>query len=167
MTRTILALIAAATLSAQQPAKRFVAFTVSDPLNRFVLGLDRDTFEIVQAGARVPITSFVEADSPIVIAVVSDRRVDGSLIQASSIPEALTQLAASNSPRKGLIIANGADAAAIPAGIQVMRAEPSAIEKAVVELRSQYVVHFESESANFEVVIKQPRGLPALRANRN
>lgn len=164
MTRTIFALAFAATLSAQQ---RVVAFTVTDPLNRLVLGLDRHNFEIVAAGARVPIASFVQADSPIAIAVVSDRRVDASLIQAPSIADALTQLAASSAPRKGLIIANGATDTAIPTGVQVLRVDASAIDKAVVELRNQYVVTIESAPANFDVVIKQPRGLPALRANRN
>jgi len=167
MTRTILALAIASTLFAQAPAKRMVAFTVTDPLNRFVLGLDRGNFEIVESGAPVRITSFAVADSPIAIAVVSDRPVEGALIHAPSVAEALAQLAASSSPRKGLIIANGADGTAIPAGIQVLRVDASAIDKAVVELRSQYVVQFESASANFDVVIKQPRGLPALRANRN
>lgn len=164
MTRTIFALAFAVTLSAQQ---RIVAFTVTDPLNRFVLGLDRDNFEIVAAGVRVPVTTFIEADSRIAIAVVSDRRVDGALIQAPSVAEALAQLAASPAPRKGLIIANGSDSAGIPAGVQVLRVDASVIEKAVVELRSQYVVQFESASANVDVVVKQPRGLPALRANRN
>lgn len=164
MTRTIFALAFAVTLSAQQ---RIVAFTVTDPLNLFVLGLDRDNFEIVAAGARVPIASFVQADASIAIAVVSDRRVDGALIHAPAIAEALSQLAASSSPRKGLIIANGAADTAIPAGIQVLRIDASAIDKAVVELRNQYVMTIESAPANFDVVIKQPRGLPALRANRN
>lgn len=164
MTRTIFALAFAVTLSAQQ---RIVAFTVTDPLNRFVLGLDRDNFEIVAAGVRVPVTTFIEADSRIAIAVVSDRRVDGALIQAPSVAEALAQLAASPAPRKGLIIANGSDSAGIPAGVQVLRVDASVIEKAVVELRNQYVVQFESASANVDVVVKQPRGLPALRANRN
>lgn len=163
MTRAIFALAFAVTLSAEQ---RVVAFTVTDPLNRFVLGLDRDDFEIVAAGARVPMASFVQADSSIAIAVVSDRRVDGALIQTSSIAEALAQLAASTAPRKGLVITNGADGAAIPSGIQVLRVDASVIEKAVGELRSQYVVHFESASANFEVVVKPQRGLPDLRANR-
>ncbi|MBM3764710.1 MAG: hypothetical protein FJW32_04900 [Acidobacteria bacterium] len=167
MTRAILALATVSVLFGQQPAKQVIAFTVTDPLNRFVLGLDRDSFEIIAAGARVPIASFVEADSRIAIAVVSDRSVGGSVIQAPSIAEALTQLAASSSPRKGLVIAKSTDTTAIAAGIQVLRVESSAIEKAVVELRNQYVVQFESASANFDLVVKQLRGLPALRANRN
>lgn len=165
MIRTVLALAIAVAVYAQQPARRVVAFTVTDPLNRFVLGLERGDIEITDDGARVPIASFVEADSRIAIAVVSDRRVDGALIQAPTIAGALTQLAASSSPRKAIVITNPADNSAIPADIQVRRVDASSIEKAVIELRNQYVVTIESASSNFDLVIKQPRGLPALRAN--
>lgn len=165
MTRCILFVTLATALSAQQPIKRSVNLTVSDPLNRFVLGLDRDDFEIVEAGVRRAITAFEQAGSPIAIAVVSNRRVEGDFIYASTIAEALAQLAASSATRKGLVIADGAGV--VPAGIQVLRVDASVIEKAVVELRNQYVVQFESASSNFDVVVKQPSGLPALRVNRN
>lgn len=167
MTRCFLFVTLAAALSAQQPIKRWVSLTVSDPLNRFVVGLDRDDFEIVEAGVRRPITAFEQAGSPIAIAVVSSRRVDGDVIQASTIAGALAQLAAASAPRKGLVIADAAGADAIPAGVQVLRVDASVIEKAVVELRNQYVVQFESASSDFDVFVKRPRGLPALRVNRN
>ena len=156
-----------AALSAQQPIKRSVNLTVSDPRNRLVTGLDSDDLIVVEAGVRRPITAFKPAGSPIAIAVVSKRRVDAEVIQASTTADALAQLAAASAPRKALIIADGARAGSIPAGIQVLRVDESVIEKAVLELRHQYVVQFESESPDFDVFVKQPRGLPALRVNRN
>jgi len=105
MTRCILLVALTAALSAQQPIKRSVNLTVSDPRNRLVTGLDSDDFIVVEAGVRRPITAFKPAGSPIAIAVVSKRRVDAEVIQASTTADALAQLAAASAPRKALIIA--------------------------------------------------------------
>ena len=54
----------------------------------------------------------------------------------------------------------------IPGGIYAMRMEHGNVRRAVVELRNQYVLRFESAapSAAVEVVVKAPRGWPVLRA---
>jgi hypothetical protein len=60
-------------LSGQQGSfNRLVLVTITDPLNRFVTGLDRDNFEIIENGSRRAITSFSGVDDPIAVAVVSE-----------------------------------------------------------------------------------------------
>jgi hypothetical protein len=84
----------ASTVLAQAPSKRLVHVTVTDPLGRFVTGVERAHFGIVENSVRRPITAFTE-------------------------------------------------------------------------LRNEYAIEFESAnpSADVEVVLQQPRGLPRLRAN--
>src|SRR5258708_6413840 len=69
----LLMMVSALSVSAQQVLlNRAVHVSVTDPLNRFVTGLDRDNFEIVENGIRRPITGFSDVDSPISLAIVSD-----------------------------------------------------------------------------------------------
>jgi Ca-activated chloride channel family protein len=56
----------------QAQSTRNLYVTVSDPLNRFVTGLEREHFEVVQNGVGLPITAIADAESPITIAVVSE-----------------------------------------------------------------------------------------------
>jgi hypothetical protein len=53
----------------------------------------------------------------------------------------------------------------MPAGIQVVQANPDNLLNWLVELRNQYLVQFESSNADegVVVVLQQPRGLPPLR----
>jgi Ca-activated chloride channel family protein len=90
---------------------RVVHVSVTDPLNRFVTGLDRENFKIVENGIRRPITGFSNVDSPISLAIVSDvplagvselNRAQDELIQTQSLSAALRQLAASKNLRKAI-----------------------------------------------------------------
>ena len=167
------ALLATASPLTAQPA-RFVYLTVTDPLNRFVTGLEPEHFEVVEGGVRRSIAAFSGPDSPLTIAVVSDvspqdiTALDGAndlLIQTRSLTDALRQLAASASPRKGLVISSTSQNIPVPQGIQVVRTDASGLSRAIIELRSQYVFQVQdvSPSSEIEIVVKQPRGLPILK----
>jgi hypothetical protein len=176
---TALALTACALpVAAQVPSKRLVQFTVTDPLNRFVTGLDQKTFEVVENGAPRPITGFWGADSPMALAIVSEsplaeaskfNRADDELIQARSVADALRQLSVAKNARKIMVVSTAFDTQAVPGGIQVMKFNPNILIKAVVEAHNQYVLQFESgnTSAAVEVVLQQPQGLPPLRVHVN
>lgn len=164
---------ATVTTSAQQVLfNRVVYVSVTDPLNRFVTGLDREDFQVIENGVARPITDFPNSlDSPMSIAVVSDvpltapPAVSVDLIQARLLSDALSLLAASKNQRKALIVVGAADTHQIPGDIETFLAHPDTWQKVVIELRNQYVVRFESQapSAAIEVVLRQPRGLPPLR----
>lgn len=169
------ALLAVVSPLSAQPA-RFVYFTVTDPLNRFVTGLESEHFEVVEGAARRSVTAFSGPDSPITIAVVSDvsrqdiPTLDGAnetMIQTRSLTDALRQLAASTSPRKALVISTTSENIPVPQGIQVVRTDASGISRAIIELRSQYVFQVQGvgPSSEIEIVVKQPRGLPILKTH--
>lgn len=170
-----LLIVCASPLSAQVPSKRLAHVTVTDPLGRFVTGLERERFEILENGVRRPITGFSDVDSPISLAIISETplpvsgfdRPNDELIQTRSVSDALRQLLASKNTRKALVVTNSADTRAIPAGIKVVQANPDNLFKAVIEIRNQYLLQVESTdaSAGVEVVLQQPNGLPPLRPN--
>jgi hypothetical protein len=164
--------------SAQAQSARVVHVTVTDPLNRFVTGLEQEGFQIVEKGVRRPITGFSDAKSPITVAIVSESplpvnspdRLADELIQTASVSDALRQLQASKTSGKALVITNAADTRAIPGKIQVVQTDPDNLSKRVVELSNRYLLHllqFQSSDADasVEVILQQPQGLPQLRTN--
>jgi hypothetical protein len=163
-------------LSGQEgPFNRVLHITVTDPLNRFVTGLDRDAFQIIEGGARRALTSFSSVDDPIAVAVVSEApltRLDAlqgpnELIQTRSVSDAVRQLVASGKPRKALIMTAAGSSEAVPGGVFIVKSDVSMLNQAVVEVCNQYLVAFMSmdPSATVEVVVKPPLGLPKLNAN--
>jgi Ca-activated chloride channel family protein len=152
-----------------------VHVTVTDPLNRFVTGIEQERFQIVEKGVRRQITGFSDVNSPITVAIVSETplpvnssdRVADELIQTPSVSDALRQIQASKNSRKALVVTNGGDLRAIPGNIQIVQTDSDNLSKRVVELRNQYLLQFESSDANasVEVILRQPQGLPPLRTN--
>ena len=174
---TLLALSAIPIAAQESALYRIVRVSVTDPLNRFVTGLEKENFQILENGVPRTITSFTNVDSPICLAIVSDttlpiasliNQTGDEVIQTESLSDAVRQLAATKISRKALVIMSAPKAPQpIPAGIYVVRADPSTLQKTLVELRNQYVLHFDTAgpSTTFEVSLKQPRGLPPLKAN--
>jgi hypothetical protein len=174
-TLPIVLTVGASRVSAQVLSKRHVDVTVTDPLHRFVTGLKQEHFELVENGVRRAITDFSSVDSPISLAIVCEEPLpvagtlspEDELIQTRSLSDALRQLSASKNSRKAIVIATTTDTQAIPGGIQTFQLNRADVPKAIVELRSQYRLEFESSSpsASVEVVLKPPRGLPPLQPN--
>jgi hypothetical protein len=174
---TALALtVCALPVAAQVPSKRLVHFSVTDPLNRFVTGLDQKIFEVVENGGRRPVTGFWDVDSPVALAIVSEsplaeasnfNRADDELIQARSVADALRQLSVAKNARKIMVVSTAFNTQGVPEGIQVMKVNPDILIKAVVDAHNQYWLQFESgnTSAGVEVVLQQPQGLPPLRVH--
>lgn len=162
-------------LAAQAQTKHLLHVSVTDPLGRFVTGLEQNNFEIIENGTPRPITGFLDfdIDSPISLAIVSDKQLPVSsdsgteVIQTQSVSDALQQLAASKNPRKALIVTTTVDTQAIPADVQLVQAAPDKLLRAVIEVRNEYVLEFESAvaSAAVEVVLNSPRGLPPLQSH--
>ena len=156
--------------SAPANQSRFIPVTVTDPMGRFVTGLEQEHFVVLENGAPRPITYFSGGGSPISIAVVSAQPLSlggilqpqDELIQTSSFSDAVRQLASAMYPRKVIVTTAPGDHGA-PEGIQVVRADDAS--KSFIELRNQYVVRFLSSAppSRFEVVLNLPRGLPLLK----
>ncbi len=167
----------AALTSLQAQTPRQIHVTVTDPLNRFVTGLELEHFELIQQGVQRSITGLIPPGSPITIAVVGEAPlkgisgVDGPkdiLIQTKTVADALTQLAASTNARKCLLITTPTTASiSISGGIETHIVDPAMLSRVVIELRNQYILLVERSmsSEDFVVVLKQPSGLPTLRAN--
>jgi hypothetical protein len=69
---TVLA-VSALQLTAQPASPNqsgFIPVIVTDPLNRFVNGLQEENFVILENGFRRPVTYFSDADSPIALAII-------------------------------------------------------------------------------------------------
>jgi hypothetical protein len=155
------------TAAAQDLSKRHVDVTVTDPLGRYVTGLDRAGFDVIENGVRRAITDFSDPASPVSIAVVSEEPLSGlgvELIQAASVSDALRQLEASSNSRKAIVTFSAAAPQAIPSSIQTVQTDQAGLAKAVIGLRNQYRLEYESstESARVEVVLRQPVGMPHL-----
>lgn len=162
-------------LTAQAPSKRYVDVTVTEPKGRTVTGLDEKNFTVVEAGVQRAITEFSEAGSPIALAIVSSESLadlgalgpEDELIQTASLSNAIRQLAASKNSRKVIFVSSGLDSIAIPAGIQALQVNRADMVKALIKVRHQYRIQFESSmpSARAEVVLQPPTGLPPLELN--
>jgi hypothetical protein len=161
--------------SAQVASKRSVCLTVTDSEGRFVTGLERGHFEVSENGARREISGFLDADSPVTIAIVGEEPLaapfdlgpGGELIQTASLADALRRLAASSNPRQGIVTAAGTDTQAIPPGIAAVQADAADMARAVLALRLQYCLEVapSTPSAGVDVVVHRLRGLPALNLN--
>jgi hypothetical protein len=97
----------------QAETERFAHITVTDPLGRFVTGLEQERFQVVESGVQRRIIAFSDTESPISLAIVSERQLvvgdlglDDVLIQTRSLAEALSQLSASKNPRKAVLLTN-------------------------------------------------------------
>jgi hypothetical protein len=156
--------------------KRLVHFTVTDPLNRFVTGLDQKILEVVENGVRRTTTGFWDVDFPVALAIVSEstlaeasnfNRADDELIQARSVADALQQLSVAKNARKIMVVSTTFDTQAVPEGIQVMKVDPSILIKAAVDVHNQYWLQFESVNtpSGVEVVLQPPQGLPLLKVH--
>lgn len=166
----------AVSLAAQQapPSQSgLIPVTVTEPRNRFVTGLRQENFSILENGIPRPITYFSGLDAPFSVAIIGESPLSlgdmlkpgDTLIQTSSLSDALGQLIASKNERKAIIVPMAADVHGVPAGIQLMQTDDAF--KAVIELRNQYLLRFQSSdaAARFDIIIKPPRGLPVLKAN--
>jgi len=160
--------------AAQAPSTRRIEVTVTEPSGRFVTGLEREDFEVIENGVRRVITRFAAAQLPISLAVVSKERLPAmdipgaaDLIQTTSLSYALRQLAAPHSRKAIVTTAEAPMATGIPPEIELVTVAPGGVAKAVAELRNQYRLEFESDplSAEVEVVVKERRGLPRLKVN--
>ena len=164
-------------LTAQLPPNQsaLVPVGVTDPNNRFVTGLDQENFVVLENGIRRPITSFYSVDSPISLAIISESPLTSiaklsqpgdELIQTASFSDGLRQLIASKNPRKAIILATPVDTRSVPAGIQVVQADPAKLLEAAIEVRNQYLLRFQSSvpAARVEVILDRPHGLPILKA---
>ena len=162
-------------LTAQAPFKRYVDVTVTDPKGRTVTGLDEKHFTVVEAGVQRVITEFSDAGSPIALAIVSSESLadlgalgpEDELIQTASLSNAVRQLAASKNSRKVIFVFSALDSNAIPDGIQALQVSRADMVKALIKVRHQYRIQFESStpSARAEVVLQPPTGLPPLELN--
>ena len=170
----IMLTVGAPLASAQVSSKRSVDVSVTDPLGRFVTGIEQANFEVVENGARRAITAFSLPGSPISIAIISNEALpalpglgpEDEVIQAPTVAEALRRLAASKNSRKVIMfLTTPADIQAIPAGIQAVQTNREMLPKWAVELRNQYRIEFESStpSASVEVVLKPLTGIGPLK----
>src|SRR5258708_34982791 len=103
--------IGASRASAQVSSKRHVDVTVTDPLHRFVTGLEQEHFELVENGVRRPITDFSGVDSPISLAIVCEEPLpaigtlgpEDRLGPTPSLFSALRRVRASKTSRKARV----------------------------------------------------------------
>jgi hypothetical protein len=92
---------------------------------------------------------------------------EDELFQTLSVSNALRQLAASKNSRRVIVITTTTEHQAIPSGIQTLQVDRAGLLKAVIALRNEYRIGFDSStpSASVEIVLKQPLGLPHLELN--
>jgi hypothetical protein len=157
---------------AQQPATRFVHVAVTDPMNRFVAGLNRTHFVVRENGVQRNIATIGTPKDSIAIAVVADGDLNIATDQgmrfytAKSVREALRMIADDAATRKALIVTTAEMYGGVPGNVFVQNVNRELIEKAVVEAVSRYVLGFTSAdtATTAAVEINQPAGLPPLKA---
>jgi hypothetical protein len=162
-------------LSAQVWSARLIRVTVTDPLGRSVIGLDQERFQVLGASAACSITDFAGADSPMMLAIVSETqspdlaafvRPEDELIQTCSLADAVQGLSASKKPRKVIVTTATSGAEMIPGSIQVVQANRPDLAGTFDELGKlhQYMlwVKCSTWSPNLNVVLDRPPRLPPL-----
>ena len=172
-----LGLLCLASLSAQSTTtNRFLQVSVTDSNHRFVTGLDQQHFQVMQNGVSRTITSFSDVDAPMTIAVVADVPIAGlkldasdQLIQTQSLADAIRQLVASKYSRKALVMVTPSGSRegsqSIPGGILALNVDKTMAEKAVIEVRNQYMLGFVTDRPeDVEVSVTPPAGLPVLKS---
>lgn len=160
---------------AQQPATRFLHVAVTDPMNRFVTGLERNHFSVREGDAQRPVSFLATPDTSIALAVVADGDVrigtaDRGPIRvfvARSVAEALRLVTSDPSTRKALVITTDDPQDGVPANVFVQRVNRHLAEKAVIEAINRYVVGFASANtvSTATIELNQPTTLPTLKAS--
>jgi len=77
-------------------------------------------------------------------------------------------LAAAKNSRKVILTVGNIEAGRIPAGIQARQTDRAGLERAMIELRNQYRLEFESPGASLgevQVILIQPPHLPRLEVS--
>ncbi len=168
-TLSIVLTIGASRVTAQMSSTRHVYVTVTNSQGRLVTGLHPQNFEVFENGVCRAITDLSAIGSLISLAIVGEQPLlsvgplgpRDEVIQTPSLSNAVRQLAASKNPRKVLLTTANTDLQPIPSGIQRLQIDPANLPEALIELRRQYKVGFESAtpSASVEVVLRQPVGI--------
>jgi GWxTD domain-containing protein len=164
------------TASARPVFNRLMRWTVTDPVNRFVTGLQQEHFDVREDGFSKSLVYFEGPDSPTAIAVcfASDMTDLNNLrapdvVQTRNLEDAIRYVTSQSATRKVIINAGcfvSEPGTSIPGGIFALNAAPAMVSKTIIEVANQYVGGYMSDlgSTRTEVTIgKQPAGLPPLR----
>ncbi len=78
--------------------------------------------------------------------------------------DGVRKLLGSKNQRKVIIVTRADDVREVPAGIQLVQTND--VSKVVIEIRNRYLLRFQPSdpAARVEVILKEPLGLPQLRA---
>ncbi len=116
-------MVAICVVSGAQPAARFnvdttlvlIPANVTDPLNRFVLGLQKQDFHLLEDGAEQPIISFSGEDTPLSVGLVFD--TSGSMdIKLERSRQAAVQFLKTMNPQDEAFLVEFSDRAELVAG---------------------------------------------------
>jgi Ca-activated chloride channel family protein len=105
-----------------------IPVSVVDPLNRFVTGLERQHFKILENGTEQSMSQFLSEDAPLAVSVVLDIRTDANLPNAKeavaefmrasrAINTAIDSLGTAQNVRKAVLVLSDADDE--PAGVDL------------------------------------------------
>jgi len=162
------------TVSARPVFNRLLRWSVTDPADRFVTGLQQENFDVRENGFSKPLVYFEGPDSPSAIAVcsASDMTDLSSLpvpgvVQTRNIEDAIRHVSSQPATRKVIINAGCsmlAQGTIIAGGIFVVNASAAMVPKSIIEVANQYVGGYMSDlGTSAEVAISnQPAGLPLL-----
>jgi GWxTD domain-containing protein len=158
---------------------RLIRWTVTDPLNRFVTGLQQEHFNVSEDGFTKSLMYFEGPDSPTAIAVCSVSDITDlnnlpvrNLAQTRTLDDAVRYVTSNAATRKAIVNAGCATSAAepaIPGGILIVNTEPTMVSRTIIELANQYVGGYMSATgtSHTDVTIsKPPAGLPPLTVGR-